>query len=92
MSINYDQVAEALHAEVMALIKPLEGRIAALEAERAKGLHFEGAFQRAQSYQRGALVLHGGHPFVALKAIEPADPTPGQSPSWQRLGKSEGAR
>lgn len=75
-------------------VKPLAARVRALEADNerlkqlearvqeseARGIGYEGVWQRAQSYRRGNLCTHRGSLWIALRAT---DDEPGKSNAWQ---------
>lgn len=70
----------------------LEQRIAALEERlrvaEEKGIAYQGVWQRAQTYGRGAVVTHKGSAWVALAAETQSEP--GATSGWQlmvRAGK-----
>lgn len=70
----------ARHVEPLEeLIAELEKRIAELEG---RGVRYEGVFQRATQYRRGAVVTHGGGLWVALRGVD--GEVPGSDPTaWQ---------
>ena len=80
-------VGRYVHAQT----KPLELRIAKLEAQVAElqegGIKYCGVYQRAGVYSRGSLVTHDGAMFCAVKDAAPAQ-APLTSDCWQLAVKA----
>ena len=79
-----ESIAPAIREAIEAAVKPVEARVAAIEEG---GIKFLGVYQRAQTYQRGAVVTHGGAWFVAIRAVA-VDEQPLKSDGWQLAVKS----
>ena len=62
-------------------IEALERKVVELQA---KGIEYKGAWQRACSYERGAIVTFEGSMWVCVENVEP-NTRPGQSQGWQLL-------
>lgn len=69
--------------ELKALVDELTARTAAIEAT---GIKFQGTWQRANGYRRGAVVSHGGSAWCCIKDHEVPE-TPGASEVWQLMVK-----
>ena len=52
-----------------------------------RGIRFEGVWQRALSYGRGAMVVHGGSLWACVGPAEAAA-EPGKSAAWQLAAKA----
>lgn len=66
-------------------VRELKSKVATLEES---GVKFAGVYQRANLYQRGAVVSHQGSAWVALRQVFEGE-IPGQSPTaWQLLVKA----
>ncbi|WP_338722378.1 hypothetical protein [Devosia sp. XK-2] len=66
-------------------VEALQAKVIEIEAA---GIKFAGVWQRAQSYERGAIVTSAGSAWVALKEV-PEGTVPGQSPEhWQLMVKA----
>jgi hypothetical protein len=70
-------------------LAPFKERIAHLEAVlrtvEERGVSYEGVYQRAQDYRRGAVVTHKGSAWVALDEGRKGEP--GQDNCWQLMAK-----
>ncbi len=83
---------QSRHSELDALFVALLGELRSLSLRvqeiEARGLSYEGTFQRAQSYRRGSAVTHGGSLWIALRQVE-AGETPGITHgAWQLAAKA----
>ena len=79
-----DSMVDATKDLVARKLRPLEERIAALEAERHKSLAdaFQGPWLPRATYLRGALVQHGN---AAWLAVEDTSAKPGEGEGWRLL-------
>lgn len=77
-------LAPAIKDYVRNEIAPIQKRLTEIET---KGVEYRGVYQRAISYQRGALVTHGGSMFCAIKDVTQGV-VPGQSNDWQLCVKA----
>jgi hypothetical protein len=82
---------EAIGEAVGAELKQLRADIAALKTQlaeiEARGIHYEGIFQRAQQYKRGAMVTSHGSLFAAIRNVEPGECPGDSSGAWQLCAK-----
>jgi hypothetical protein len=84
-------VSEAVSDQFAAAIRPLVKRIRDLEArlkeiEQRGHVEFQGAWQRASSYERGNLVVHDSAVWCATR--DSVAERPGDADAWQLLLKS----
>lgn len=77
-------IAPVIKEYVQCEIAPIRKRLIEIET---KGVEYRGVYQRAISYQRGALVTHGGSMFCAIKDVTQGV-VPGQSNDWQLCVKA----
>ena len=86
-----NHMVEIVKGYVCRQLKPLQKRIAELEAQLArveeKGLAFRGIWQRASDYARGDIVTHAGTAWAATAAVK-AGEKPGEGGPWQMMLKS----
>ena len=80
------ELADLIRQHVAVVTKPLREKIEALERKvvelQAKGVEYRGVWQRACSYERGAIVTFEGSMWVCIQNVEP-NTRPGQSQGWQ---------
>jgi hypothetical protein len=80
------EIADLIRQHVAAVTKTLRDKIEALERKvvelQTKGVEYKGVWQRACSYERGAIVTSDGSMWVCVENVEP-NTQPGQSQSWQ---------
>ena len=80
------ELADLIRQHVAVVTKSLHDKIAALERKvvelQAKGVEYKGAWQRACSYERGAIVTLEGSMWVCIQNVGP-NTRPGQSQGWQ---------
>ncbi|TIL82790.1 MAG: hypothetical protein E5Y89_03630, partial [Mesorhizobium sp.] len=77
-------IEEARFQWLSARCKALEARLAEVEGH---GIKFAGSYQRANSYERGAVVSFNGSAWVALKQAEAGMQPAGNHDIWQLLVK-----
>lgn len=79
-----DTMIEATRDFVARAIRPIEARVAALEAAQQKSLAdaFQGPYLPRSMYRRGALVQHRGSVWLALEDV---DGKPGEASGWRLL-------
>jgi hypothetical protein len=75
---------------VGAQVKPLQKEIAELKARleevEKRGVEYQGVYQRAQSYRRGALTTYDGSLWACVSDAEPNEAPP--NPKWQLCAKA----
>ena len=80
------ELADLIRQHVAVVTKSLHDKIAVLERKvvelQAKGIEYKGAWQRACSYERGAIVTSEGSMWVCIQDVGP-NTRPGQSQGWQ---------
>lgn len=77
-------IAPVIAKYVEDAVKPLRDRLAEIET---KGIEFCGSYQRALSYRRGAMVVHDGSLFAAIRDTAPGE-LPGANAAWQLAAKA----
>jgi hypothetical protein len=82
-----DEVVQAVRDHVARAVKPLEARIAELEAQSGGG--FAGVFQLSQAYRRGVFVTCDSALWFATRDIDAGEAKPGAGATgWQLVVKS----
>jgi hypothetical protein len=80
------ELADLIRQHVATITRPLHDKIAALERKvvelQTKGIDYKGTYQRACSYERGAIVTSDGSMWVCVQDVGP-NTQPGQSQRWQ---------
>lgn len=68
---RWHNAVESIGVAVAAEIKKLRGDISSLKTQlaeiEAKGISYQGVFQKAQQYRRGAMVTHDGSLHAAVR-------------------------
>jgi hypothetical protein len=86
------ELCDLIRQHVAVVTKTLREKIEALERKvvelQMKGVEYKGVYQRACSYERGAIVTSDGSMWVCVQDVGP-NTQPGQSNSWQ-LAVSKG--
>jgi hypothetical protein len=83
---KFDTAYRTIGGWVGKQLKPLEARIAALEARPE--LKHRGIWRENKSYQEASLVTHAGSLWLCKRKTKAR---PGQSPHWQLIVKSGSA-
>lgn len=80
------ELCAIVREHVAAVTKPLHARIEELERKvvelQTKGVEYQGVYQRACSYERGAIVTSDGSMWACVQNVGP-NTQPGQSQGWQ---------
>jgi hypothetical protein len=80
------ELCDLIRQHVAVVTKTLRDKIEALERKvvelQTKGVEYKGIWQRACSYERGAIVTSEGSMWVCVQDVGP-NTHPGQSQSWQ---------
>src|ERR1051325_1125260 len=79
------ELAPVIRDYVAGELKPVRERLAEIEA---RGVTFEGTYQRAADYRRGSMVVHGGSLWAAVRPITAGDAVPGVGDGWQLCAKA----
>ena len=78
-----ESIGEAVAAE----IKQLRAEVSSLKSQlveiEAKGIFYQGVFQKAQQYKRGAMVTSDGSLFAAVRDTLPGEMPGTASDAWQ---------
>ena len=78
---------EAIGEAVAAEIKQLRADVSSLKLQLAeietRGIHYQGVFQKAQQYRRGAMVTADGSLFAAIRDTLPGEMPGTASDAWQ---------
>ena len=80
------EIADLIRQHVATVTKTLRDKIEVLERKvvelQTKGVEYKGVWQRACSYERGAIVTSDGSMWVCVQDVGP-NTQPGQSQCWQ---------
>jgi hypothetical protein len=80
------ELIDLIRQHVAVVTKPLRDRIEELERKivelQTKGVEYKGVWQRACSYERGAIVTSDGSMWACVQNVGP-NTRPGQSQNWQ---------
>ena len=76
---------------VFAQTRPLQKQVDELKAQieelERHGVRYEGIYQRAQNYRRGAMTTYDGNVWACIEDTEPNE-APGTSSKWQLAVKA----